>query len=271
MKFLYKGILVASLAMCVTSVTVGATGEEAEVTSKQENISFNYQTNMFDIDTGTGVAADEELTVMLIKGDYSETGISLSQIDVANVYYVGQKNGSDYDIFDDLGVKYDSDKFAPGVYTLITSGESAAVTRTKLVIGNALNKDVTAGDYLPTGWVATDYEFGKISGTVRYYPEGEDGKYIYVCYADFPYINNLNDAGFVFQNISDEGTTKKLVKPLSDFNLSDTLENIASISANVQIGVQINNIPVVASNNIEAVDNIVAIPYVKVQASGVSE
>ena len=93
MKFLYKGILIASLAMCMTAVTAGAT-ENEDVLSKQENISFDYQTNMFDIDAGTGVAADEELTVMLVKGDYSETGISLSQIDAADVYYVGQKTGT---------------------------------------------------------------------------------------------------------------------------------------------------------------------------------
>ncbi len=260
MKFLYKGILIASLAVCMTSATAGATDTE-DVASKQENISFDYQTNMFDIDAGS-TQAEQELTVMLVKGDYSETAVSLSQIDVADVYYVGQKNGTDYDIFNDLGVKYDEGEFEPGVYTLITSGESAAVTKTKLVIGNALNKDVTAGDYLPSGWNAADYEFGKISQTVRYYPEGEDGSYIYVCFADFPYINSLEDAGFVFQNISDTAT-KKLNKPLSDFNLNDTLAGINSISANIQIGVQINNIPVVASGTVEAVENIVAIPYVK--------
>lgn len=264
MKFLYKGLLVASLAVCMISATALA-DEVTSVPSAEENISFDYQTNMFDIDAGTGVATDEELTVMLVKGDYTSDSISLSQVNVADVYYVGQKTGTDYDIFDDLGVKYDSHKFAPGVYTLITSGETIGLKKTKLVIGNALNKDVTVGDYLPDGWLASEYTFGSVGNTVRYYPEGENGNYIYVCYADFPSISNLDDAGFVFQNISNtQGTgTKHLVKKLSDFNVSEALANIASYNANIQIGVQVNNVPVVASGNIQAVDNIVAIPYVK--------
>ena len=264
MKFLYKGILVASLAVCMTSATVLA-NEAENVPSVQENISFNYQTNMFDIDAGTGVDADEELTVMLVKGDYAGDDISLSQINAADVYYVGQKTGTDYDIFDDLGVKYDSDKFAPGVYTLITSGETIGLKKTKLVIGNALNKDVTVGEYLPDDWIASEYTFGSVGNTVRYYPEGENGNYIYVCYANFPAISNLENAGFVFQNISnaEDTGTRHLVKKLSDFNISEALAGITSYNANVQIGVQVNDVPVVTSGNIQAVDNIVAIPYVK--------
>ena len=261
MKFLYKGILVASLAVCMASATVFAT-ETAGVTSKEENISFNYQTNMFDIEAGSGVAADEELTVMLVKGDYSEQSISLSQINASDVYYVGQKTGTNYNIFEDLGVKYDSDKFTPGVYTLITSGETADVKKTKLVIGNAVDKNAAAGNYLPNN-LKTGYKFGSVSETVRYYPEDANGSYIYVCYADFPAITDLENAGFVFQNISNQGQIMHLYKPLSDFNLSDTLEGIASINANIQIGVQINNVPTVASTGITAVENIVAIPYVK--------
>ena len=268
MKFLYKGILIASLAMCMTAVTAGAT-ENENVESKQENISFDYQTNMFDIDAGTP-QAEQELTVMLVKGDYSETGISLSQIDAADVYYVGQKTGTNYDIFNDLGVKYDSGEFTPGVYTLITSGESVAVTKTKLVIGNAVDKNVAAGDYLPSGWNASDYKFGKIDRTIRYYPENEDGKYIYVCFAVFPSFNGLENTGLVFQNISndDQTSTKKLFKTFKQLNVSETLQNINSIESEVEIGVQINDIPVGTS---DAVDNIVAIPYVKVQTSEESE
>ena len=161
-----------------------------------------------------------------------------------------------------MGVKYDSDKFTPGVYTLITSGETADVKKTKLVIGNAVDKNAAAGNHLPND-LKTGYKFGSVSETVRYYPEDANGSYIYVCYADFPAITDLENAGFVFQNISNQGQIMHLYKPLSDFNLSDTLEGIASINANIQIGVQINNVPTVASTGITAVENIVAIPYVK--------
>ena len=92
MKFLYKGILVASLAVCMTSATVLA-DEAGNVTSVQENISFNYDTNMFNIDAGS-TQAKQELTVMLVKGDYSEQSISLSRINASDVYYVGQKTGT---------------------------------------------------------------------------------------------------------------------------------------------------------------------------------
>lgn len=254
MKFIYKGLLVASLAVCMASATAFA-DEVSSVPSAEENISFNYQTNMFDIDAGTGVASNEELTVMLVKGDYSSQNISLSQIDVSNVYYVGQKTGTNYNIFEDLGVKYDSDKFTPGVYTLITSGETADVKKTKLVIGNAISKGVVAGEHLPDGWDASEYTFGSVKNTVRYYPGDADGKYIYVCYADFPSITNLESAGFVFQNIS--GTsTKHLVKTLNQFNL-DFMDGINSIDAGIEIGVQVNDVPS------DTVENIVAIPYVK--------
>lgn len=254
MKFIYKGLLVASLAVCMASATAFA-DEVSSVPSAEENISFNYQTNMFDIDAGTGVASNEELTVMLVKGDYAGDDISLSQINAADVYYVGQKTGTDYDIFDDLGVKYDSDKFAPGVYTLITSGETIGLKKTKLVIGNALGKNVDIGSYLPHDWDASNYTFGSVGNTARYYPEDNDGKYIYVCYADFPPITNLESAGFVFQNIS--GTsTKHLVKTLNQFNL-DFMDGINSIDAGIKIGVQVNDVPS------DTVENIVAIPYVK--------
>ena len=257
MKFLYKGILVASLAVCMTTVTALA-DEVPSVPSAEENISFDYQTNMFDIDAGTGVATNEELTVMLVKGDYTADDISLANIDVANVYYVGQQPGTNYDIFDDLGVKYDSDKFAPGVYTLITSGETIGLKKTKLVIGNALDKGVGLGSYLPRDWNASDYTFGSVGNTARYYPEDNDGKYIYVCYATFPAVADFDNAGFVFQNIS-ATSTKHLVKTLNQFNL-DFMDGINSIDAGIEIGVQVNDIPTVGAN---AVDNIVAIPYVK--------
>lgn len=253
MKFLYKGILVASLAVCMTSATVLA-DEAGNVTSVQENISFNYDTNMFNIDAGS-TQAEQQLTVMLVKGDLTSGSVSLSQIDASQVYYVGQKTGTDYEIFKDLGVKYDEGKFEPGVYTLITSGETAAVKKTKLVIGNALNKDVAAGDHLPKA-LAEGYKFGSVSETVRYYPEGDAGKYIYVFYADFPSMTNLEEAGFVFQNISNQGKIMHLYKSLGGFG-TDFLENINSISANIQIGVQVNDVPS------DTVENIVAIPYVK--------
>ena len=257
MKFIYKGLLLASLAVCMASATAFA-DEVSSVPSAEENISFNYQTNMFDIDAGTSVASNEELTVMLVKGDYAGDDISLSQINAADVYYVGQKNGTDYDVFDDLGVKYDSGKFAPGVYTLITSGENVGLKKTKLVIGNALDKNVELGDYLPHDWNASDYTFGSVGNTARYYPQDNDGKYIYVCYATFPAGADFENAGFVFQNISNT-STKHLVKTLKNFNL-EFIEGINSIYADIEIGVQVNDIPTVGEN---AVENIVAIPYVK--------
>ncbi len=257
MKFLYKGILVASLAVCITSATVLA-NEAENVPPVQENISFNYQTNVFDIDAGS-TQAEQELTVMLVKGDFSEQDVSLSEIAVEDVYYVGQKNGTDYDVFNELGVKYDSAKFEPGVYTLITSGETVQVTKTKLVIGNALGKD-GLGDYLPADLKTGNYEFGSISSTERYYPDGVGEKYIYVCYADFPAMTNLDEAGFVFQNISKQGKIMHLYKPLKGFKLNDALAGINSSNTPIQIGVQVNDIPAEGDN---AVDNIVAIPYVK--------
>ena len=257
MKFLYKGILVASLAVCMTSATAFAT-ESATVTSKEENISFDYQTNMFDIDADSP-QVEQELTVMLVKGDYTGDDVSLANIDVDNVYYVGQQHGTNYDIFNDLGVKYDSDKFAPGVYTLITSGETAEIKKTKLVIGNAISKGVVAGEHLPESWNASEYTFGSVKNTVRYYPEDADEKYIYVCYATFPAGSDFENAGFVFQNISGTSSTKHLVKTLKNFNL-EFIRSINSIYADIEIGVQVNDIPTVGEN---AVKNIVAIPYVE--------
>lgn len=264
MKFLYKGVLVASLAVCMTSATAFAT-ETGETPPSKENIRFNYATNMFDIDAGTEAATGVELTVMLVKGDLTGEDVSLSQISIGDVYYVGQKTGKNYDVFDGLGVKYDTNAFAPGVYTLITSGENVGVKKTKLVIGNAINKDASLSSYLPNDWIASEYTFGSVGQTIRYYPEVENGNYIYVCFADFPAITDFANAGFIFQNISNTpGTaTKYLVKPLGDFNMNKALEGIRSTNANIRIGVQVNDVPVVASGNIEAVDNIVAIPYVK--------
>ncbi len=242
MKALFKGMIVcAAMLLAVTS---------ASAAQENENISFDYQNNTFNITESTTVP-ESELTVMLIKGDRRSD--DLSEVNTSDFYYIGQKTGTKYDAFGVLGIKFDDNsEVEPGVYTLVTGGDGVSVKKTKVVIGNVIKGSGELSSNVHSGLMDKNIEFGEIESTFRVY--GEDD-YAYVCVGNFNY-SGLGNMGFVFQK-KENGEVKKTYKELKDMN--NSLEGIASISegSRVQIALQMNNIP----ENTE----FVAIPYVSAQ------
>ena len=243
MKALFKGMMVcAAMLLAVTS---------ASAAQENENISFDYQNNTFNITESTTVP-ESELTVMLIKGDRRSD--DLSAVAASDFYYVGQKTGTKYDAFGVLGIKFDDNsEVEPGVYTLVTGGDEVDVTKTKVVIGNVMSGSGELSSNVHSGLKEKKIEFGKVDATFRVY--GEDD-YAYVCVGTFNY-SQASEMGFIFQRKVGDGKVEKAYKELTDMN--NSLAGIASISENaeVQIAIQMNNIP----ENTE----FVAIPYVSAQ------
>ena len=247
MKTFLKGMISSLVFLLLTSLSVSASGMQID-----ENISFNYQNNTFEIKESAN-GGEGELTVALVKGEWSTGNLDSLQAD--DFYYIGQKSGESYGDFGELGIKYDSNTIEPGVYTLVTGGDNVGVKATKLVIGNAINQDGSFSDHVHSGLESSSsVEFGTVDATLRVYKE--DNKYAYVCVGSFTYTS-VGKMGFMFQRQTGDGQVEKAYTELGA--LKNPLKNIASMTegAKIQVGLQMNFVP-------EDVE-FVAIPYVSAQ------
>ena len=246
MKALYRISLASVIFLFMTTVCVSASRIRIN-----ENISYDYKDNTFCI-TDSADVDGEELTVALIKGDY--TNSDLTSVPGSEFYYIGQKSGSSYDDFGKVGVKYDDKTIEPGVYTLVTGGDGVELTKTKVVIGNVVNEDGSYSSHLHSGLKDVEnIEFGTVDNTFRMYGESD---YAYICVGSFNYTS-VGKMGFVFQRTTPDGIVQKSYTELA--NLKTPLGNIASVSegTQIQVGLQMNFVPL----DVE----FVAIPYVSAQ------
>ncbi len=256
MKSIIKGVLIVA-AMLSFATVAGA--EEAPTLPPhdklEENISFNYGDNTFSVSMPeeNRLSQETELTVMLVKGDY--TNGSLAGISSDDVCYIGQAGGFKYsDIFDNLGVKYTHGNFEPGVYTLVTSGDGVATARTKIFLGNALDAEGFVSEYMHKTFSDKRVSCGTMERTFRVYEEDNTEQYIYVGIGNFEAEETVatKNLGFAIQ-MQDNGEFKRGYRTLEDLGVK-ALKNIPYIEGVLNIGIQINGL----ANGTD----IVAIPYV---------
>ncbi len=260
MKSLVKGFLVAAAML---SFAVAANAEEAPTlpahTTESISMSFNYGDNTFTVTDNTAKDSETELTVMLVKGDYTGNK-SLADVKSDDICYIGQAGGLSYSsLFTNLGVKYTEGKFVPGDYTLVKSGEGMTeASKTKIFLGNARKADGGISDDIHKDLKAENVTFGTMSQTLKVYEDANTGQYIYIGVGNFPLEGNVtpDKLGFAVQRMEGDGVVDKGYRSLNTFaNVSDSLKNISSFDGvNIEVGIQIKGI----NNNTE----IVAIPYV---------
>ena len=260
MKSLVKGFLIAAAML---SFAVAANAEEAPAspvpTTESISMSFNYGDNTFTVTDNTAKASETELTVMLVKGDYTGDK-SLADIKSDDICYIGQAGGLSYSsLFTNLGVKYTGGKFVPGEYTLVKSGAGMTeASKTKIFLGNAVTADGGISEYMHEKFKNWGVTFGTMKQTIKVYETEENEKYIYVGEGIFPIGGAIptDNLGFAVQK--HDGTSLK--KGYRALNTFEALKNIASLNGtNLSVGIQINDVP----NSTE----IVAIPYVLTSAS----
>ncbi|MBQ7975311.1 MAG: hypothetical protein IJ300_06450 [Clostridia bacterium] len=255
MKSILRGFLVVAASLSF-AVAAGAEGTDASAVKKEnENISFNYENNTFTV-TQEDTAAETELTVMLVKGDYYSDGTSLADVPASDVYYIGQASGKSYsELFENMGVKYDNGSFAPGVYTMITSGYGMEATRTKLFVGNAVNSEGANTNNLPKDIRENEgITYGTVTQTIRIDEDEADSKYIFVSVGQLSFdgLASTDKLGFIVQKQT--GTeVKKSYKSLKNLNFSG-FDNITAFKGTLSLGIQLNDIPTGT--------DVVAIPYV---------
>ena len=259
MKSIIKGFVVAALML---SFAAAASAEEAskDYTEKSDNISFNYGKNTFSVTDTTNKGTETELTVMLVKGDYSSK--SLAEVAADDICYIGQAGGLSYsNLFNNLGVKYTGGKFEPGVYTLVTSGYGAqAATKTRIFLGNAVDSNAAVSEYMHSEFKkdGVSVNFGTMSQTLKIQEAATSDRYIYVGVGEFNIAESVttDKLGFVVQKQEAGKDIQKGYRSLSDFGIT-ALENVGSLSGVLNVGIQINGL----ANTTE----IVAIPYVIAQ------
>lgn len=260
MKSLVKGFLIAAAML---SFAVATNAEEAptlpEHTTESISMSFNYGDNTFTVTDNTAKDSETELTVMLVKGDYTGNK-SLADVKSDDICYIGQAGGLSYSsLFTNLGVKYTDGEFAPGDYTLVKSGEGMTeASKTKIFLGNAVKENDEISDDIHRYFEGKDVTFGTMNQTLKVYENANKEQYIYVGVGNFPMEGNvtLDKLGFAVQKMVDGNSVDKGYRSLDSFtNISDSLKNIGSFEGgSIEVGIQIKGI----NNNTE----IVAIPYV---------
>ena len=260
MKSIIKGVIAATV-MILFAAGAGAEGASSLPPHEkvEENISFNYGENTFSVSIPGEInkSQETELTVMLVKGDYTKR--SLMDIPSDDICYVGQAEGLKYsDLFDNLGVRYTDGIFKPGVYTLITSGYNmGAASRTKIFLGSAVDSEGFASQYMHSAFRNKKVNYGTMERTFRVYEDGNEEQYIYVGIGNFEVEETVatSNLGFVVQ-LEDNGEFKRGYRTLADLGVT-ALENIPYIEGVLNVGIQINGL----ANGTE----IVAIPYVIAQ------
>lgn len=262
MKSLVKGFLIAAAML---SFAVAANAEEAPTlpahTTESISMSFNYGDNTFTVTDNTAKDSETELTVMLVKGDYTGNK-SLADVKSDDICYIGQQGGLSYSsLFTNLGVKYTGGEFAPGDYTLVKSGEGMTeASKTKIFLGNARKANGGISDDIHQYFKDSNRNvtFGTMSQTLKVYEDANTGQYIYIGVGNFPLEGNVtpDKLGFAVQKMVDGNSVDKGYRSLDSFtNISDSLKNIGSFEGgSIEVGIQIKGI----NNNTE----IVAIPYV---------